>query len=68
MTAYSRQPKKCRTWSPTAMPSAWDSTTSPTAPPCMTLPSSKGAVYDFAALMRPRMYGSTETYLFRTST
>lgn len=42
-TAYSRQPRKCRTWSPTAMPSAFEATTSPTAPPCMVFPSSKGA-------------------------
>ena len=32
----------------------------------MTLPSSYGATYDFASLMRPRMWGSTEMTLFRT--
>ena len=50
------------------MPSASEATTSPTAPPCMALPSSKGATYDLAALILPRMYGSTDRYLFRTST
>ncbi|CAK7284966.1 hypothetical protein SGPA1_30839 [Streptomyces misionensis JCM 4497] len=67
-TAYSRQPRGCSTWSPTEMPSARDSITSPTAPPCIALPSSNGATYDFWALIRPRMYGSTERYVFRTST
>ena len=32
----------------------------------MASPSSNGATYDFAALIRPRMYGSTERYVFRT--
>src|SRR5579859_7581164 len=34
----------------------------------MTPPISTGATYDFASLMRPRMYGSSESHSLRTST
>ena len=44
------------------------STTSPTACPVIGSPSSVGFAYERASLMRPRMYGSSESHCERTST
>ena len=38
----------------------FDSTTSPVVPPIITSFNACGAAYDFASLMRPRMYGSSD--------
>ncbi len=45
-----------------------DFTTWPMARPSMGLPTSKEGAYDLRSLMRPRMYGSTDTHRLRTST
>src|SRR3954471_22454524 len=65
-TAWVRQPAWCSTWSPGFTSSTWDSTTSPTAPPDMTSPTSNGGAYDLTSRMRPRMAGSTLMIRLRT--
>ena len=59
-TPYDCQPTCDSTMSPGASDSSRDSTTSATVPPGMTAPSSTGAAYDLASLIRPRMYGSSD--------
>ena len=43
----------------TENPATFEATTSLTVLPTITSPMSTGAAYDFAAFMRPRMYGSS---------
>ena len=64
----SRQPSPDRTQSPSAKPGSFDATTRPTDPPSIASPTSYGSTYVRMPLMRLRMYGSTETKTFRTTT
>ncbi len=67
-TACSCQPSSPTTVSPGAKRSSLLSTTTPTAPPVITSPIPTGFAYERASLIRPRMYGSTESHCVRTST
>src|SRR3954471_24031915 len=67
-TPYCCQPNMPSTVSPVANLAFFDSTTSPTVPPIITSPSSCLAAYDLPSFIRPRMYGSSESQRFFTST
>ncbi len=54
-TEWVCHPENDSTIVPTGRSSARDSTTSQTVPPIIRSPTSRGAAYDFAALIRPRM-------------
>ena len=54
--------------SPGAKRGSWLSTTSPTACPVIGSPTSVGFAYERAVLIRPRMYGSSESHCEWTST
>ena len=66
--AASRQPRSWTTQVPSGSASDADATTWPTAPPVSGSPSANGGTYERTSFMRPRMYGSTETNVLRTST
>src|SRR5262249_9951705 len=67
-TPRSRQPSDDTTQSPSPNPSCLDARTRPTAAPSTVSPSSYGPTYVRMPLIRPRMYGSTETSTLRTAT
>src|SRR3954465_8952398 len=67
-TATSRQPALVITSAPSGTSGERDSTTLPTAPPCIVSPISHGAAYDGPSRIRPRMYGSTDMASIRTTT
>ena len=67
-SAASRQPRSCRTHAPSGQRSLRDAITRPTAPPVSGASRENGGTYDFASFIRPRMYGSTDTYALRTRT
>ena len=67
-TPDSHQPRRDVTQSPGAKASWRESTTRPTAPPSIGSPTSNGPTYVRMPVMRLRMYGSTDTKTFRTTT